>query len=237
MILGQIAQFSHNIQQTKKLRVLQSNQEEFKKNIFSTTDPSETEAAYTKYVDSLKDGFSNLSDTSTGNEKHFYKIMGEFINESQVIVQNWQNSFNAIQTPEIQDFTQLKSDEEFDRREKVIRLYIEKTNAYYDFFNNMIPILKKRLSVLGERNQFAIGAVKGARQKYNLQKPIFEPLKQAHLEYGNNFIQLNELLQKNNGEWSFENNTLMFTTDSVLGRFNMLYEELKNNVNLILKYI
>ena len=107
--------------------------------------------------------------------------------------------------------------------------YVEITKVYNEFIINMIPNLKKRLSVLGERNEYAVGAIKGVSNKNNLQMPIIKPLMQAHIEYGNNMIQVLELLQKNKNEWSYENDEMLIYSDDVLTKFNELFEVLGTN--------
>lgn len=97
----------------------------------------------------------------------------------------------------------------------------------------MVPNLKKRLSVLGEGNEQAKGAIKGATKKYLSQKPILEPLMQAHIEYGKNMIRILELLQKNKDEWAYEDDKLLIYSENVLNEYNKLIEALGNNEAII----
>lgn len=116
ILLGQIGQFGNKLQQSQKIRELHEQKKEFKKEISNADDPAEIDTAYNKFSDSVKDGLNRLSETSTGLEKQFYRIMSDFISESQATVQNWSNSYNSVLSPRILDYSLLNSDEEFDHQ-------------------------------------------------------------------------------------------------------------------------
>lgn len=80
------------------------------------------------------------------------------------------------------------------------------------------------MKVLGESNKFAAGALRGATKTHLAQKPIMEPLMAAYIDYGNNMIQILDLLQKNKGEWVYESDELSIYSDEVLNDFNELGE-------------
>ena len=229
VILGQIGQYGNNIQLSQTLADLQEQQEEFKRDISNIEDPEEYDDAYNEHVDSMKQGFSDLSEVSEGVEKQFYVIMNEYTDEVQLATQKWQDSFKAVQAPRILDYSLLNSDEEFIYQRNVLNSYTENTKAYDIYYANMVPGLKKRLSVLEGENAIVIGAVNAATKNYNLQKPIFEPLMRAHIEYGNSLIQVLDLLQKNKDMWSYENNELMINSDNMLSQYNELVEVIGGN--------
>lgn len=229
IVLGQVGQFGNKLQQSQQLQEIQEQKEEFKKKVSNTDDPGEWDAAYEEYVDSIQDGFSKLSAASTGQEKQFFRIMHDYVSEFQSTEQNWIESYDAVMSPRILDFSVLNDDEEFNYQINILIRYVEETKVYNEAMVNKMPILKKRLSVLGEKNEYAVGAIKGASNIHNLQMPIFEPLIQAHIEYGSNMIQVLELLQKNKNEWSYENDEMLIYSDDVLTKFNELFEVLGTN--------
>ena len=232
-LLGQIGQIGNKLQQSPRLGELQEQKEEFKKEFFNTDDPAEIDTAYNEFADSVEDELSRLSEISTGSEKQLYRIMSDFFTQSQTITQNWSESYNTVLSPRILDFSLLSSDEEFDYQRNILRIYVEKTKLYDEFFASSVPNLRKRLSILGEESEHVQAVVKGTTEKYLSQKPIFEPLMQAHVEYGENMIQLLELLQKNKDEWAYESNELLIYSESVLNDYNELIEELGNNEAMI----
>ncbi len=229
VVLGQIGQFGKRLQESQSVREIQEQKEEFKQTLANVDDLEQVDAAYEKFADSVIEEFAQLSERSRGEEKEFYKIMSGFVSDSRAMFQRWSDSFDAVQAPRILDYSLLNSDEEFDFQKDVLEHYIEETKAYNRHTSNMISDLKKRLSVLGQRSEYAAGAVKGATEKYLLQKPIFDSLFTAHVEYGNNIIQLLELLQKNQDEWSYANDELLIDSDAVLNECNELFEKMSIN--------
>ena len=236
VILGQVGQFGNNIQPSQQSQVLSEfgeAQVEFKRDISNIEDPEEFDDVYKKHVASMKHSLSDLSEMSEGTEKQFYMIMNEYVGEAQLVVQKWQDSFDAAQSPRILDYSLLNSDEEFDYQKNVLNYYTENTKAYGIYYANTVPDLKGRLSVLEEENPFVKGAVEAATEKYLSQKSVFEPLMQAHIEYGNGMIQMLDLLQKNKDMWSYENDELLFSDDRLLSQYNELVEVSGSKVETI----
>jgi len=229
ILLSQIGQLSNKLQKSQKLRELLVQKSEFKKKFSSTDDQAEIDIAYNEYKDSIIDGLDNLSEVSSGQEKQIYRILSDFTTESQITIQNWRESYAAILSPRILDYSLLISDEEFDYQKNIFRTYIKKTQIYAEFLVNMVPNIKKRLSVLGEGSTHAKDAIKGVTKQYLSQQPILEPLIQEHIEYGKKMIQLIELLQKNKDQWIYENDELFIHSDNVLNKFNELIDELSKN--------
>ncbi|MEN8131796.1 MAG: hypothetical protein ABFS45_16730 [Pseudomonadota bacterium] len=233
VILGQIWQFGDNTKPSQVLSEFGEEREKFKRNISSIEDPEELDDARDKYVDSIKHGFGDLSEASEGAQKQFYIIMNGYVGEAQLAAQKWKDSFNAAQSPRILDYSLLNSDEEFDYQRNVLNLYVENTKVYSIYQANSVPDLIKRLSVLEEENATFSGAVNGATEQYLAQKPIFEPLMRAHIEYGNGMIQMLDLLQVNKDMWSYENDELIFSDDRLLSQYNELVEVFSNSAGTI----
>lgn len=229
ILLGQIGQFANKLHHFQISKELQEQKEKFKKDISDADNPAKIDASYSKYKDSLKNGLTKLSETSTGQDKQFYRIMSDFVTESNVNIQSWRESYNAVLSSRILNYSILNSDEEFAFQKNIINLYVEKTKASNESFANMVPNLKKRLRVLGEGNKLAQGAIKGATEKHLSQKPILEPLMQSHIEYGKNMIQILELLQKNKDLWAYKNDQLLIYSDTVQNEYNKLIEKLGTN--------
>ena len=52
--------------------------------------------------------------------------------------------------------------------------------------------------------------MRGLIKKDSLQKPIFVPYINAHIEYGQGIKEIVELLEKEEGKWNYENDILTF---------------------------
>ena len=236
-LLIQISQIPSVLSARKKQNQVLSEMErtraKFQKKAAKAADLSELGAAGDKYVDSITDNLKRLSETSTGPMKPVARILSQLANETVVIAQAWGDSFKAVQSPEFFDWSLLTSDEEFDRRRNLLRLHGENTRAYKEFFDNVVPTLRKRLSVLREDSPYAERVLAGARDAYLRQKPILHPLMQAHIEYSDNLTHILDFLQKNRDVWSYENDEFLISNDSVLLKFNQLFDAAAKNEETI----
>jgi len=229
-LLGQIGQIGREGRNAQRLKNLYGHKENFKREMLSTEDPEKRRAAFERYSNSVIDEFKGMSETSSGPEKKFFDAMSGFVEHSKSVGQRWDSAVEAVQSSRILDYSLLDNDEEFDYQRAVLEDYIEIAKARHEFLANLAPNLRKRLgALLEEENEFAQGAMNGALKQQRFQKPIIEPLLQAHIGYGENMIQLLNLLQKHQDEWKFINDELVIHNDDVLDQCVAMVDSLTEN--------
>lgn len=233
LLLGQISQSGEKVRIRQSTEFMQEQKNEFKERFSSLEDPAEYDSVYNEYRESVKKTFSELSESTTGKEKQVFEILNDHVTYSQSIEDRWSKSYDAIISEQFFDFSRLDRDEEFDFQIRTATHYVTETKIYAQEIPNSVSNLKERLRSLGAGNKMAIGAIKGLSAKYDLQKPLFEALMEAHIEYGNCFIQILELLKKNKKKWKFENNETSIYDDNVLSRYNELSDILTKKEELI----
>jgi len=232
ILLSQIGQFGKKQQQSQIGRELLEHKAEYKNAVTNSDDPEENAAAFDKFTDAVIADMNELSETGSGAEKEFFQFMSEYVSSSQLITQDWITASNMVQSPRILDYSLLTSSEEFDYQRGIIREYIEKSDIYLENFTSMIPNLKARLSVWGEGNSYVKDAI-ATTKKFLALKPAFEPLMQAHIEYGNNLIQILDFLQKNKDKWAYEDDELLLDSDEMVSEYNKLATAMDNNAKTI----
>lgn len=174
-----------------------------------------------------------VSGTDSVHQKEISRVMGEWGSDTQAIAKDWLTTASSLQSAGVLDYSLLTSDAEFDRQRSILRDYIEKTAIYGDLMTNSAPNIKARLSVLGKETPEMKGVVDDFERSYLHQKPLFEPLMQSHIEYGNNQIQVLNYLQNNKDEWVYENNQLFLNSDKSFDEFNKLSRAIQNNEETI----
>ncbi|MFN0199688.1 MAG: hypothetical protein ACKVT0_23280 [Planctomycetaceae bacterium] len=233
ILLGQIGQAGRRQRVPQAMQELQEEKQQLKDQAANSDDPAAVDAALDEYSGSIKDKFNKLAETSSGKEKQFFTIMRDYVNDSQEVARKWRETYDAVLAPAILDFSQLTSDEEFARQRSVIEAYVAESKAYANVFDNTVSDLKQRLSVLGENDEAAQGALEGATEKYISQKPVFGPLMQAHIEYGQTMIQLLDLLQNHKTDWAYVNGELELYTETMIDEYNKLAESLARHESTI----
>ena len=235
-LAGQVVQFSEGINKDvdlDKARQEMLAQKEVFKNA-AANDEEISDTAYDNYTSAVKDGFNKLADgADTGSEKQFYELLSSFVEETETLVKSWRDSFSAVQAERILDFSRLKEAAEIEYQKNTLNHYIERSESYGDYFSNMVQIMEEKLSPLGEGNSHARGALAGAEIKHQAQKPIFEPLMVTHIEYGKVMIEMIAFLEKNNNGWSYENEEMIFSKDSLLVNFNQIIEAMVEKEEII----
>ncbi|MCP4155187.1 MAG: hypothetical protein GY757_46105 [bacterium] len=233
LMLGLISQVWTNIRESQNLNELRVQHDEGRKELLNAEDPEKFDSAYNKYSNSLIDSMDSLAKTSTKSEKQFYKIMSRFLREAQVSNRAWRKSYDAVMEPTSFNLSLLKSDKEFQRQKNILKRFIQKAKSNQAFLANIVPNLKKRLSVLGKGNKFAKEAVEGVKKNYLRQKTVFEPFIQTQLKYGSNMLRVLELLEENKKDWTLENDELLIDNDKLLNRINALIDSIVKNEETI----
>ena len=236
LLLGHVAQASQQSQEIAAAKGIERDYQQavqtFKTTVGDT--PGTTQTAYSQFTNSVEQTFDKESQKSTtGTEKKFYKILKDFIAHESVSTNEWFAAFHAVQAANVLNYSFLTSDEKFEQQKKVIADYIAKSKQQQKHFANILPSMKKRLSVLGENHPIVTEAMRGATDKHYLQKPIFEPLIESHIDYGNGMLQILNLLQKNRGKWTCVNGQLWFYNDGLQKQYNQLLPKLIENENQI----
>lgn len=237
LLLGQVVKTAEQIEKNESLEAIKSEKNQFKEYLSENEDANFEEAgeAYNKFTDSVKDEFKNLSEKSQGSEKLFFKLMAEFVNETQAEVLTWRNSYSEALSDDLFNYPLLKSDQDYESRKAAIRRYISASKKYLRSFEDTIPKLKSHLEPVGKDNALVKGAIEGALEKHNKQKPIFNPLIQEHIKYGENLIAMLDLLQNNKNQWSYDNSTdqLLFDDNQISETYDELFEKVTNNETAI----
>ena len=88
-----------------------------------------------------------------------------------------------------------------------------------------------------KNNKVFIGFMEGLTNKDSIQKPIFIPYINAHIEYGKGIYEIIELLEQDNGKWKYENGVMIFQNpenqkyyEELLGK-TIHYEEIVNELS------
>ena len=144
--------------------------------------------------------------------------METFVAENQTRVDLWDEAFSAVQAPDVLDFAA------FERQRTVIQNYIRQTELHEQRFVRMIDLLKSRLAALGPNHEMAQGAIEAVEKKYALQKPVMEPLMEAHKAYGATMIEMLDRLQREHGNWTTRDGNLVFEDDRTRTEFNRLVD-------------
>lgn len=232
-LLGQIGQFSRQFTQSDQLREIQHQKQRFKNAIIHAKTEEEANAASSKLAEYFSSTLESLYESSTGTEKRFYGIMKEITAKNLVISQNWSESFDTILSPRILDCALLNNDKEFEYQIGVCRQYVEKAKALQQSTVNVVQNMKNQLSTLGPNNELANGEIRLVKEKYDSLEPIIEPLMQAYVSYGEAMVMILEFLQEHRHDWTYENDELIIYNDSLLDRYNELYEILSKNETTI----
>jgi hypothetical protein len=226
-VLGQISQFANKANINIKLSEMSSQRSVYYNSLANGQDLDEINESYDNYVNSMMNGFGELSRSSTGDEKELYKIMAEFVEEKISIVKIWQNSFDKINSPAILNLSLLKNDSEIIKQKKLITFYLESTKRYQLFFTNMVPNITLKLNKIGVNSPVAIGGISGITEQFEKNEPVFTPLMVAHINYGNNMIEYLELLQLNQNKWKLENDELIINDEIIGNKVNEIMEQIE----------
>lgn len=178
------------------------------------------------YRESLKENFSILTESSNDPiERRAYGLMNEFVHETEVIVEEWQNSFDMILDERILNYSILKDDDEYAFQLETIENYISKSREYKHFIDNAVSILKEKLAPLGTDHGFVKGVIKGASNRFEERKVITIPYIEANINYGVGLKNLIEFLEKHNEQWELIDGELLFDNDELSDSYNSILEE------------
>ncbi|MBN2309253.1 MAG: hypothetical protein JXR94_09800 [Candidatus Hydrogenedentes bacterium] len=227
-VLGQVGQIAWRIQESKAMDDLQASQAEMRKRIAEgDIDQAELGAMAQQHADKIESTFEELSETATGDEeKRFYGAMDAFVEETRANGHRWNTSFEAVCEPRVLDYSLLTTEAEYAAQRAILNKYVSETQRYLAYHGSMLATLQAKLDEAGAHGGRAQGAITGARRTYELQKPVFVPLMETHVKYGQTMLAILDLLEKNGGRWAVGDGELVFEDDATSTAYNGLIEDL-----------
>lgn len=224
VILGGIGSYFKKAKERQKpLNDIQKALVEFKEDI--QRNPNSADSIHFELLADFKKTIDEQIKTSVGDEKRVWLVMKDYFEKLERIEVQWNNSFDAMMASEILDFSLLYNTAEYDSQLQVISDYIEKSTDYKDFVQNSLIHIENKINNLNESNKAAVNFMKGFKEGYSNQQPIFHSYINANIAYGQNLTGIIELLKRENGKWKLENDTIVFEYKSS----QILFEYLLNN--------
>ncbi|WP_339833908.1 hypothetical protein [uncultured Flavobacterium sp.] len=209
MLLGTISEFSQKINDRQKpLNSMKEAVKEYKQNALAN--PDAIDSNYGELSSNVKSSIKDLIKTTTGEEQQVYLALQEFFNKSDSVNVAWSNAYNAFAVPRILDYNLLATKKEFDFQKIIIQEYIDQSINYKTFVDNRVEFLKTKTQHINKNHKAYIGFTKGFTKKDAIQKPVFSPYINAHIEYGQELKKMLEILEQEKGKWTYENETITF---------------------------
>jgi len=226
-IMGQCSTHLQRAVKTQKINALVKEKNALKN--YSGDSPEEIKELETNlasYRDQVESTFDQLIETSSGREAEFYGIMRDFARDSNRALVQFETSYTAVVDERVLNFSLLQDEQEMTEQKEIIRTYTNEAAIYKDFVAGNLDRLRVALKPLGETFPQSRGAISGAQKKFDQQVPTNNQLMDKHVEYGNAMIGIIDLLEENQGNWSYEEDIVTFEDDDASEKFNALVDEI-----------
>lgn len=189
--------------------------------------------AYQEHISNVDDAISKMIRNSTGNEQEVYKNLQKFTSINSSIMIDWQKSVDSVAQERILDYSLLNNQQEFEYQIGVLKYYKTQSESYKNHFENRKSILVDLNKNIPKGNLTLKGVMTGINKKDSIQKPIFEPFINSHIDYSNDLLEIVEFLQDNQGKWEYKNDELTFSTVELEEKYSTLINKIAEDENQI----
>jgi len=210
---------------------LKQSIKEYKTN--ALTSPDSIDNDFLTLTDNIDNSLNTLIKSSIGDEKRVYLALKSFTEKSAEINNKWNEAYNNFNDPRIFDITLLNNEKEFVFQKEVIYNYIDKSQVFLKFFQNRINYLRGKTANIDPDNPTLIGVLRGVANRDSVQRPIFIPYIEGHINYGKIMIQILNLLEKENPNWKYLDEVIEFQNPKSQAKYNQLIEEATNYEGII----
>lgn len=232
MLFGMIGEFDQIVKvRQQPIKNLKNAISTYKENILKN--PESTVTDYSELSTNVKKAIDDLIIVSIGEEKKVYLILKKYFDKSDKINIQWNVAFDAFAEPRILDFSKLNNKKEYEFQKKIVQDYIDKSKKFKKFVQNRIQYLKNQTKHIDKNHKAFNGFMKGFINKDSIQKSIFLPYINAHIEYGENIKQIIKLLEQENGKWKYDIETVIFQNSKSQVSYEKFINEATDNENIV----
>ena len=237
VLMGQITQhnleFAQSKAESEAIDEMYRSADTLKKDVLNADDSTKYNESYNKFSESFSGSIDKMSNNSPELQKRALVILKEFFNEMMTNGNKWSESYDAVHSSRMVDYSTLTDDREFSYRRDVVKKSLDAVKSNQDFMTAFIPELKRRMAAAGENNRFADGIVRGASAQVKKQKPILDSLIKTHEKFGTDMTELLNFLQTNKANWKYSGDKIVFTNNNFLNEFNRITEEMRKGEETI----
>jgi len=190
-------------------------------------------SAYKNHIANVDEGIVTMIRNSSGNEQEVYRNLQKFISIYSSVMINWQNSFDSVMQPRILDYSVLNNRTEFEYQIDVLKHYKNQSELYKSTFEKRKSLIEDFNKDIPKGNLTLKGVMKGIKNKDSIQKPVFRPFINSHIEYSSNLIAVVEFLQIIEGKWEYKNEELIFNSVELEERYSTFFNKIEENENRI----
>lgn len=234
VVFGQVGQSAKRRQDSRRepprlagdLQSLRQEKDQFVKGLTNISQLEDGELE--KFRDERQKKFNNVmeqaSKESGPEQKAFYQKMKIFSLALQAENKKWESAWNVINEDRFLDFSRVKQAGEMEWQVATVDNYLTASTNYLSYMTNALDHMKTALKPLYPKSKLAQGAVKGAKQKFDQQRPVMLPLFKRHFSYGNQMKQLLLFLDGNQDAWTADGDGISFSSDPEREKFNAMLQ-------------
>ncbi|MFS4469050.1 hypothetical protein [Maribacter sp. 2210JD10-5] len=190
-------------------------------------------SAYQEHSANFNEEISKMIRNSSGNEQKVYQNLQRFNSVNSSVMIAWQKAYDSVMEPRILDYSVLNNQKEFEYQIGVLQYYQEQSELYKSHFQNRKSLIEDLNKNIPKENQTLKGVMKGINKKDSVQKPIFRPFIDSHINYSNHLIEIVEFLNANNGKWEYQNDELIFDNSALEKEYSELIQKIVEDENQI----
>ncbi len=162
--------------------------------------------------------------TSSGDERKIYLILQDYFEKSDSINLEWGKATDALASDRFLDFSILNNKAEYQYQKELTQNYIDQARVMKEFTENRVNYLRNKSKNIAKKNKYYVTFMNALTKKVKLQKPIFTPYIDAHIQYGQEFKKLVVLLEKE--KWKFKDGEINFDKPLMNSEYMMIINEL-----------
>lgn len=203
------------------LQEMEAQTVDAKRAIAAAETPEDVDASVQEFVGAVNASMQKMIAETSGDERQMYIRLNAHMQESQAEMLKWREALAAFQDPKVFNFSVLAVEDDWERQRGVLSAYFDASEAFHAYFLEVPDRLKKRMEGLPEK--VTKGAVSGAIESHERQKPHFVPLMNAHKTYAKRMLGVMDFMQEATGGWeTSESGKILFTQDGLLAEFDVL---------------
>lgn len=138
----------------------------------------------------------------------------------------WQSAVDRLDYERVLELPELKATADYLRHAEVLQSYVDASQAYLVFLENLYENTERKFITYGLSEQQVKPVIDNLLSTYQVQKSTLVSLLNVHIKYGQQMLDFLGFLQKHQDQWQLKQGQMKMDDKKLAKKYNQMIDQM-----------